>query len=87
MKFYDEMKPLYLETDTSGVGLELFIADWLSRQNQKENKDEEIPGINININAICLTIDIPNCMIAQKIQETTAKDEHLQQLRVYIIRA
>ena len=29
---------------------DLFIADWLSRKNHKENKDEEINGMQVNIN-------------------------------------
>ena len=33
-------------------GLDLFIANWLSRQNHTENKDEEIPDMPLNIDAI-----------------------------------
>ena len=54
-------------------GLDLFIADWLSRQN---NKDEEIAGMDIKINAIYMTTDIPNCMNSQEIQQATANDDH-----------
>ena len=31
---------------------DLFIADWLSRQNHKENKDTEIPGMQLNMDSI-----------------------------------
>ena len=33
-------------------GPDLFIVDWLSRQNHSENKDEEIPGMQLSIKAI-----------------------------------
>ena len=42
-------------------------------------------GMKIKINAIYITIDIPNCMTPQEIQ-AAAKDNHLQQLGVHIIR-
>ena len=42
-------------------GLDLFIADWLSRQNHKESKDAEIPDMQLNIDAI-QTTNIPDCM-------------------------
>ena len=41
------------------------------RQNLKENQDEEILGRNININALHIGTDIPNCMTAQEIEWTT----------------
>ena len=34
---------------------DLFMADWLSQQNCKENKDEEIKGMQISVNAMQLT--------------------------------
>ena len=33
-------------------GLDLFIADWLSTKNNTENKEAEIPGIQLNIATI-----------------------------------
>ena len=59
---------------------DLFTADWLSRQNHKENKDDEIFGTKISINCIYTITDIQNCMTLQEIQETTGKDVHQQQL-------
>ena len=67
-------------------GLDLFIADWLSRHNHKENKDAEIPGMQLNIDAIETMTDIPDCMTMQQLQQATSKDDHLQQLKDYIIR-
>ena len=42
-------------------GLDLFIMDWLSRQNHKENKDVEIPAIQLNIDARQTVTNIPPC--------------------------
>ena len=66
-------------------GPALFIADWLSRQNYKENKDAEIPGMQLNIDAI-QTTNIPDCMTIKQLQQATSQDYHLQQLKEYIIR-
>ena len=57
-------------------GPDLFVADWLSKHYHKENKDEEILGMNININAICMATDIPNFTSAQEIQQASVKDDH-----------
>ena len=54
-------------------GPALFIADWLSRQNNKENEDDEIPGIKISITAIDTAMDIQKCMTIQEIQQKTIK--------------
>ena len=39
-----------------------YIADWLSRQNHKENEDEKIAGLKMNINTINVAVDISTCM-------------------------
>ena len=54
-------------------GSDLFIAEWLSRQNHKENRDDEILDLKVNINTIHMTTDIPDCMTTQEIQQTVAK--------------
>ena len=66
-------------------GPDLFIADWLSRQNPKENKDDEMLGLKININAIHTIPGISKCMTIQKLQQVMTKDDNLQQLREHII--
>ena len=38
------------------------MADWLSGQTHNENKDEEIKGMQICINAIQVTTNVPDCM-------------------------
>ena len=45
-------------------GPDLYIADWLSTQNHKENKE-------IERNAIKVAKDIPMCISIQDIQELT----------------
>ena len=42
-------------------GPDLFIADWLSTQKNIENKDAEIPGMQLNINTIQTATNIPEC--------------------------
>ena len=66
-------------------GPDLFIADWLLKQNQKETKDEEIPGMQLNFDAIWTTINIWHCTMIQKLQGTS-QDDHLKQLKDCIIR-
>ena len=39
------------------------MADWLSRQNHKEDKDEEIEGMQVNANNIETSMNIPECMM------------------------
>ena len=68
------------------TGPDLFIADWLSRQNHKENKDAEIPGMQLNINAIQTTLNITDCMTIQKLPQATSQDEYLQQLKEHFIK-
>ena len=48
-------------------GLDLFIADWLSRQNHKENKDAEISSMQLSIDAIQTTTNIPDWMTIQQL--------------------
>ena len=43
------------------------MADWQSRQNYKENKDTEIPDMQLNTNAIQTATNIPDCMTIQEL--------------------
>ena len=65
---------------------DLFITEWLSRQNHKENIDAEIPGKQLNDDVIQTTTNIPDCMMIQQLQQATLQDEHLQQLKEHIIK-
>ena len=64
---------------------DLFIADWLSRQNHKEKKDAEMPGIQLNIDAIQTTTNIPGCKTVHELQQVMSHVEHLQCLNDHII--
>ena len=67
-------------------GPDLFIAEWLSRKNHKENKNEEIPCMQLNVDTIQTTTNILDCMTIQPLQQATLQDDHLQLLKDYIIR-
>ena len=64
---------------------ELFITDWLSKHNHMENKDKEIHGMDVRVDAIQISTNGPEYMSIQNIQQATAKDKHLQHLKGYII--
>ena len=66
-------------------GLSQSIADWLSRQNYNENKDKEITGMQISLNALQSTTIIPKCMTMQGLQEATSQDQYLQCLMEFVI--
>ena len=75
-KFYWE----YITTEARGIYKpvpDLFIVDCLSRQNHKDNKDAEIPGMQININGIQTTTNTPQCMTLHELQQVISQDEHL----------
>ena len=67
------------------LGPELFITDWLPQHNHRENKDEEIHGMDVRVDAIEMSMNNAKCMSVQHIQQATAQDEHLQRLKGYII--
>ena len=54
-------------------------------QNHTENKDDEIHGMDIRVEAIQTSMNILECMSIPQIQQATAQDEHLQWLKGYII--
>ena len=66
-------------------GAQIFIADWLSRQNHKEGKDKPVQDMDIWVDAIQAMIDLPECVSIPKVQQASAQDDHLQQLQSYII--
>ena len=53
-------------------GPDLFIEEWISGQKHKENKNMEIPGMQININPIQTITNIPECMIMHELQQVTS---------------
>ena len=66
-------------------GAQLYTADWLSRHNHTEGKDEEIAGMNMNINVVEIWTDIPECMMAEEIRHDVQADNHLNTLTAYVI--
>ena len=57
------------------------MSEWLSRQNHKEDKDKEIAGMQVNINNIVTSTNIPECMMIWELQHEIDQDNHLQQLK------
>ena len=64
-------------------GPDIYIVDWLSRQNNAENKDGETAGMQLRINAIDATTNIPAYLTIQHIQEATLNDIHLKDHKVH----
>ena len=59
-------------------GPEIFIAYWLSQHNNEENKDAAICDMDVRIDAIQMSMTVPECISVQQIEQATAQDEHLQ---------
>ena len=66
-------------------GPEIFIADWISQHNHKENKDEVIHRMDIRVNTMQIMTDVSECMSILQIQQATAQDENLLWLKCCII--
>ena len=66
-------------------GPEFFIADWLSRNNHVEGKDKPIKDMDVHMDVIQNSIDMPECVSMAEIQQASSQDEHLQQLKTFII--
>ena len=66
-------------------GPEIFIADWLSRHNHTEEKDKPIKGMDIHMDAIQATTEMPECVSVAEIQQVSSINNHLQQLKGIII--
>ena len=66
-------------------GPDIFIADWLSRHNHIEGKDKLIEDMDVQVDAIQSTTDMPECVSIVEIQQALAHDDHLQILKSFII--
>ena len=66
-------------------GPEIFIADWLSRNNHVGGKDKPIKGMDVWVDAIQSSIDMPECVSMEEIQQASSQDDHFQQLKRFII--
>ena len=67
------------------LGQELYITDWLSRNNHTEGRDQDTTGVHISVNAISTAVNMLVCISIGDIQVATCQDAHLQKLRWYII--
>ena len=68
------------------AGPELYIAVWLSHHNHRENKDQEISGMNVSIHTINTTVDVLICTSIEDIKATTEEEAELKILKRSIIR-
>ena len=59
--------------------------DWLSHNNHTENRDQEIAGMRVNINAICTSVNIPVCTSKQDTQAETCEGAHIQKMKACVI--
>ena len=66
-------------------GPEIFIADWLLQHNHVEGKDKPIKDMDIQVDAIQSSVDMPDCISIEEIQQASLQDTHLQQLKTFII--
>ena len=66
-------------------GPDLYIADWLSRNNHAEDRDQEIIGMNKNVNAISTAVNMLVCISTEDIQVVTYEDASLEKVRLYVI--
>ena len=64
---------------------QLFRADWQLRYNHNEGKDEEILWMGLNINAIEVSTDMPECMEVEAIRHAMQDYSHLSALITYMI--
>ena len=66
-------------------GQDIFIADWLSRHNHIEGKDKLIEDMDVQVDAMQNTTDMPECVSMAEIQQSLAQDNHHQALKNFII--
>ena len=59
-------------------GPEIFIADWLSRQNHIEGNDKPTKGMDIQVDTIQTATDMPECVSVAEIHQASSLDNHLQ---------
>ena len=55
-------------------------------KNHKDDKDEEITGMQVNIGTVETATNIPEYMMIHELQHKTAIANHLQQLKEHIIK-
>ena len=66
-------------------GPEIFIAGWLLRHNHTGGKDKPIKDMDVWVDVIQSVIDMPESISMAEIQQASAQDDHLQQLKSFLI--
>ena len=66
-------------------GPEIFTADRLLSNNQVEGKDKPIKDMGIHVDTIQNSTDMLECVSMAEIQQASSQDNHLQQLKKFII--
>ena len=64
---------------------DVYRVDWLAWNNCKENRDQEITCMKIDVHTISMSVEIAICISIEDIQTVTLHDTDLQRLKVYII--
>ena len=54
-------------------GPEIFIADWLLRNNHVEGKEKPIKDMDIQVDVIQNSIDMPECISMAEIQQASSQ--------------
>ena len=66
-------------------GPDIFIAEWLSRHNHAEGKDQPIKGMGLQVDIIQTMTDMPECLSMTELKHASSHDTHLQKLKHCII--
>ena len=66
-------------------GPDIFIADWLSRHYYVEGKDQLIKGMELQVDILQTTTDMPECLSMTDLQQASPQDSHIQKLKCFII--
>ena len=66
-------------------GPDIFIADWLLRHNHAEGKDQPIKGMELWVDIIQTTTNMPECLSMTDLQQASSQDSHIQKLKHFII--
>ena len=63
----------------------MYIADWLSQSNHREDTDQEILDMNIRMHAISTSVNIPICTSIEDVKAVIWHDANLQRPKSYIV--
>ena len=66
-------------------GPDIFIADWLSRHNHVEGKDQPIKEMELWVDVIQTTTDMSECLSMTDLQQASSQDSHIKKLKYFII--